>query len=114
MNYLKNEVSLLQSIKNNFDEDIKQAIINLLDGYNRLFALAINQQEYIKRKRPEYAQEMEQNFKLVERNKFLEESIKRYKELNKSEMKYSKEIERELRMTKKLLETYQDNSDSKK
>ena len=111
MKYLKDEVKLLQGI--GFKEEIQQAIDNILDGYNRVFNIAVNQQEYIKTKQPEYAKTMEDNFKLMDRNKYLEDSNKRYKNLNKLQNEYVKKLEKDLRMTKKLL-GIQDESNSKK
>lgn len=112
MNYLAKEVGILQETKRKLEGEEKLALALTLEAYNKLYLLALKQQQYIKKKRPEYAEQMEQNFKLIERNKFLEDSIKRYKELNKSQIQYSKELEKELRMTKKLLENYQKNSNS--
>ena len=107
MKYLKNEVSILQNAKNSnkFLEKEKNALVLILEQYNKLFSTAVYQQNYIKDKQPEYAREMEQNFKLLERNKYLENSIKKYKDLYKDQLKYIKTIEKELQTKNKLLGT---------
>lgn len=101
MNYLKDEIKLLHGCK--FREDIQQAINSILDGYNKVYTLAVNQQQYIKGKRPEFAREMEENLKLIDRNKFLEDENKRFKNLNKEQVNYIKKLEKEIRRLKKLL-----------
>lgn len=107
MKYLKKEISVLQITKNDnkFSEKEKNALALVLDQYNKLFTTAVYQQNYIKEKQPEYAREMEQNFKLLERNKYLEDSIKKYKELYKNQLKYIKTIEKDLQTKNRLLGT---------
>lgn len=112
MKYLKEEVKLLQSI-NIKREDVKEALENILDGYNKVYSLAFSQQKYINKKRPEYAKEMDENCKLREENSNFKDENKRYRELYKDQIAYIQNIEKELRMTKKLL-GIQDESNSKK
>ena len=104
MQYLKDEMILLQSLKFK-REDIKEALNNILDSYNKVFNLALHQQQYIKEKRPEFAREMEENFKLVERNKFLEQENKEYKSLYKEQILHIQKQEKQLRKMKRLLES---------
>ena len=101
MKYLKDEVKLLQGI--GFKEEIQQAIDNILDGYNRVFNIAVNQQEYIKTKQPEYAKTMEDNFKLMDRNKYLESEYKRLRNAYKDQADYVRGLEKELRRLRKLV-----------
>lgn len=102
MKYLKDEIILLSDLKFK-REDVKEALDCILDGYNRIFTLAIHQQEYIKKKNPEYAENMERNFKLQDRNKFLEEEYKRYKNLYKEQINYIKTLEKEIKIYKNLI-----------
>jgi len=99
MKYLKDEMMLLQSIKIK-REDVKEALDNLLDSYNKVFNIAVHQQNYINKKRPEYAREMEDNFRLREKNNYLEKEHKRIKLLYKDRMD-------EIRKLEKLLKVYQ-------
>lgn len=115
MKYLKNEIILLQNTKKNesIPEKERLALAFLLDSYNKIYSLALSQQKYIKEKRPEYAKNMDDNFKLLERNEYLENEVKTYKDVYKKQLTYIQNIEKELRMTKKLL-AIQDESNSKK
>ena len=96
MKYLKDEVRLLQGIKFK-REDIQQAVSNILEGYNKIFNTARHQQNYINKERPKYAERMEQNFKLIERNAFLESEYKRYKVIYKNQVDYIKILEKQLK-----------------
>jgi len=102
MKYLKDEIILLQSVKIK-REDVKVALNNVLEGYNRVFNMAVHQQQYIKENRSKFAKEMEENFKLVERNKFLEDEYKRYKKSYKEQADYTRKLEKEAKALKKLL-----------
>lgn len=99
MKYLKDEIVLLQNIS--FREEIQQAIDNILDGYNKVYLLAIHQQQYITKKKYEYADNMEKNFKLMDRNKYLEDENKRYKNAHKDSLEYIKILEKEIKCLKK-------------
>lgn len=106
MQYLKNEMVLLQSLKFK-REDIKEALNNILDGYNKLFNMAVHQQQYIKEKRPEFAREMEENFKLVERNKYLENENREYKNLYMDQLSRIKTLEKTVRYYSRILDRLQ-------
>ena len=103
MNYLANEVSILQGTKRKLEGEEKLALALVLEAYNKLHLLAVRQQRYIKEKRPEYARQMDQNCRLIERNSFLEEEIKRYKKSYKAQADYVREIEKENRFFRKVL-----------
>lgn len=109
MKYLKDEISLLQTVKDEFKTEIQDAMANILDSYNKIYIIAVHQQQYINRKRQEYLNEMKENFRLIEKNRSLEESINQVKNLNEVQNTHLKELEKKLRMTKKLLKTYQND-----
>jgi len=106
MQYLKDEMVLLQSLKFK-REDIKEALKNILEGYNKVFNLAVHQQNYIKEKRPEFAREMEENFKLVERNKYLENENREYKNLYRDQLSRIKTLEKTVKYYSRILDKLQ-------
>ena len=110
MKYLKKEFKILQELKNNdkLKLEEQESLIELLQDYNAVFHIAYRQQEYINRKRPEYAKEMDENLKLTEKNKFLVEENKRYKNALSIQNKYYKELEKEVRRYKKIIQDYED------
>ena len=103
MKYLKNEFKILQELKNNDKLKIEEQEIltQLLQDYNVIFHIAYKQQEYINKKRPEYARIIDENFKLTEKNKFLVEENKRYKNAHKDSLEYIKILEKEIKGLKK-------------
>ena len=110
MKYLKKEFKVLQELKNNdkLKLEEQESLKQLLQDYNTIFHIAYRQQEYINRKRPEYAKEMDENLKLIEKNKFLAEENKRYKNAINVQNEYYKELEKEVRRYKKIIQKYED------
>lgn len=110
MKYLKKEFKILQELKNNdkLKLEEQELLTQLLQDYNTIFHIAYKQQEYINRKRPEYAKAMDENFKLTEKNNFLTEENKRYKNALNTQNKYYKELEKEVRRYRKIIQDYED------
>lgn len=109
MKYNKSELVLLSEkiSDDKLTKEEKIAMNKILSDYNKVFFTAVKEQEFIKRKEKQYAQETEQNNELLERNRFLEQNMERYYKANKEHLNYIKELEAEIRRLKRIF--YENN-----
>lgn len=90
---------LLEMVEDNLAEEEQEIIREIVSNYNRLFMLAKEKTEYVKRKEMQYAEETKENEKLKQRNEELEIKIIRLTNQNKEQREtikiYKKYIGRE-------------------
>lgn len=79
----------------------------MMEKFNGIARKAIKFKKYIQEHEKEYAEQMDQNCKLIERNQHLEDENKRYKNADKERLEYIKTLEKEVRDYKKLLDKLQ-------
>lgn len=76
---------LYDSIENNLDEETKETLRKMMATFNGIVRAAARQKQYIEDHEKEYADNMNENHKLKQKNKLLEEKIDRL-ELHKKSM----------------------------
>lgn len=76
---------LFEMIEEHLTEKEQNIIRAMISNYNKLFILAKEKIEYIKRKEVQYAEESKENDKLKQRNKELERDKNMLKKQNKEQ-----------------------------
>lgn len=76
---------LFEMIEEHLTEKEQNIIRAIISNYNKLFILAKEKIEYIKRKEVQYAEESKENDKLKQRNKELERDKNMLKKQNKEQ-----------------------------
>lgn len=89
---------LLEIVEDNLTEEEQNIIREIISNYNRLFMLAKEKTEYVKRKERQYAEETKENEKLKQRNEELEIKIIRVVNQNKEQRERIKEYERYIKI----------------
>lgn len=75
----------------------------MMEKFNGIARKAVKLKRYIQEHEKDYAEQMDRNCKLIERNKFLEDENKRYKNLSKDRLEYIKQLEKDIKDYKKIL-----------
>lgn len=93
---------LMDSVKKHLTIEEQLTVRELLENYNKLYALAREKIIYVKRKQEQFAKESSENDKLREENTKLIETNKKLKNINKEQSVYMTKLNQELKRYKKF------------
>ena len=94
---------LYNIIETKLNLEDKQFLQEMMEKFNGIARKATKLKKYIQDHEKDYAEQTDQNCKLIERNQHLEDENKRYKNANKERLEYIKTLEKEVRDYKKLV-----------
>ena len=89
---------LLEMVEDNLTEEEQNIIREIISNYNRLFMLAKEKTEYVKRKEIQYADESKENEKLKKRIEELEIKVIRLASRNEEQKQKLKKYERYIKI----------------